>query len=72
MNLAQFKDLVSHMCFVGTVVVSWSLTQEVAGFDHFSVMTNILSLRFAVETFKEIQIYHSYYLSSQWNFIITT
>ena len=31
MNWAQFKDPVSHMCFAGTVVTSWSLTQEVAG-----------------------------------------
>ena len=31
MNWAQFKDPVSHMCLAGTVVESWSLTQEVAG-----------------------------------------
>ena len=31
MNWAQFKDPVSHMCFAGAVVTSWSLTQEVAG-----------------------------------------
>ena len=40
MNWAQFKDPVSHMCLVGTVVVSWSLTQEVAGSNPFTV-TNI-------------------------------
>ena len=28
---AQFKDPVSHMCLDGTMVASWSLTQEVAG-----------------------------------------
>ena len=28
---AQFKDPVSHMCLAGTVVASWSLTQDVAG-----------------------------------------
>ena len=27
----QFKDPVSHMCLAGTVVASWSLTQEVPG-----------------------------------------
>ena len=27
----EFKDPVSHMCFAGTMVASWSLTQEVAG-----------------------------------------
>ena len=31
MNWAPFKDPVSHMCFAGTVVASWSVTQEVAG-----------------------------------------
>ena len=31
MNWAQFKDPVSRMCLAGTVVASWSLTQEVAG-----------------------------------------
>ena len=30
MNWAQFKDPVSYMRLVGTVVASWSLTQEVA------------------------------------------
>ena len=38
MNLAQFKDPVSHMCLAGTVVASWSLTQEVAGSSPFTVM----------------------------------
>ena len=28
---AQFKDLVSHICLVGNVVASRSLTEEVAG-----------------------------------------
>ena len=31
MNWAQFKDSVCHMCPVGAVVMSWSLTQDVAG-----------------------------------------
>ena len=31
MNWDQFKDSVSYMCLAGTVVASWSLTQEVAG-----------------------------------------
>ena len=31
MNRGQFKDPVSHMYLAGTVVASWSLTQEVAG-----------------------------------------
>ena len=30
---------VSHMCLAGTVVASWSLTQEVAGSSPFAVMT---------------------------------
>ena len=31
MNWAQFKDPISHMGLAGTVVASWSLTQEMAG-----------------------------------------
>ena len=38
MNCVQFKDPVSHMCLAGTVVASWSLTQEVAGSSPFIVM----------------------------------
>ena len=32
------------MCLAGTVVASWSLTQEVAGSSPFTVMTIFLSL----------------------------
>ena len=35
MNWDQFKDPVSHMCLAGTVVASWSLTQEVPGLSLF-------------------------------------
>ena len=31
MKLAQFKDLVSHMCLTNAVVAFWFLIQEVAG-----------------------------------------
>ena len=41
MNQAQFKDPVSHMCLAGSVVASWSLTQEAAGSSPFTVMANI-------------------------------
>ena len=41
MNQGQFKDPVSHVCLAGTVVASWSLTQEMAGLNPFTVMTNI-------------------------------
>ena len=41
MNQDQFKDPVFHMCLAGTVPTSWSLTQEVAGLNPFTVMTNI-------------------------------
>ena len=47
MNLAQFKDPVSHMCLAGAVVASWSLAQEVAGLSPFTVMTNIFVTKFA-------------------------
>ena len=40
-SLEQFVHYVSHMCFAGTVVASWFLTQEVAGLNPLTVMTNI-------------------------------
>ena len=36
MNCAQFKDPASHMCLSGTVVASWSPTQEVADLSPFN------------------------------------
>ena len=55
MNLAQFKVPVSHMCLVGTVVASWSLTQEVAGLSSFTIITNIFVTEFTElsETFRK-------------------
>ena len=47
MNWGQFKEPVSHMCLAGTVVTSWSLTQEIVGLSPFSIMTNIIVLEFA-------------------------
>ena len=41
MNQDQFKDPVYHMCLAGTVIATWSLTQEMAGSNPFTVMTNI-------------------------------
>ena len=35
------------MCLAGTVVASWSLTQEVAGLGPFTVMANIFVTEFA-------------------------
>ena len=39
-------DPVSHMCLAGAVVASWSLTQEMAGFNPLTVMTNIFVTEF--------------------------
>ena len=51
MNWGPFKDLVSHVYLAGTVIASWSLTQEVAGLNPFIVvMTNIFVTEFS-ETF---------------------
>ena len=36
MNLAQFKDLVSHVRLAGAVVAFWSLTQEVVSLGTFN------------------------------------
>ena len=47
MNWAQFKDPVSHMCLAGAVIASWSLTQEVADANSFTVMSNITVTKFA-------------------------
>ena len=46
------------MCLAGTVVASWSLTQEVAGSIPFTVMMNILSLNSvnSMKTFRENSI----------------
>ena len=45
MNWDQFKDPVSHMCLAGTVVASWSLTQEVAGSGTFNCKYFSLKLK---------------------------
>ena len=47
MNWAQFKDPVSHMCLVSAVVASWSLTQEVADLNPFTVITNLSNTELA-------------------------
>ena len=47
MNCNQFKDSVYRMCHAGAVVATWSLTQEVACFNPFTVMTNILVTEFS-------------------------
>ena len=50
MNQSQFKDPVSHICLAGTVVESWSLTQEMTGSNPFTLMTNIfLSLNSVIQ-----------------------
>ena len=38
----QFKDSVYCMCFVGTVVASWSLLQGMLSSNPFTIVTNIL------------------------------
>ena len=47
MNWAQFEDPVSCMCLAGVVVVSWSVMQEVASSNPFTVMTNIFVTEFS-------------------------
>ena len=41
MDWGQFKDPVSCMYLAGVVVASWSLTQEMAGSNPFTVKTTI-------------------------------
>ena len=50
MNSNQFKDPVSHMCLAVTVLASLSLTQEVTGLNHFTLMKNIFVTE-SVKTF---------------------
>ena len=54
MNLAEFKDPVSHVCLAGAVLVSDTRGGWVAGSSHFTVMTNILLLNSvnSVKTFR--------------------
>ena len=62
MNLAQFKDPISHMCLAGTVVASLSPTQEVVGSSPFTVITYIFVAEFTEfsETFRKNSIvFHS-------------
>ena len=48
MNWSYFKDPVSNACLAGAVVASWSLIQEVAGFEPlFIVMTYIFVTEFS-------------------------
>ena len=54
MNWDQFKYPVSHMCLAGAVIAPWSLTQEVADSNPFTVLTNIF--RRALKTFRENSI----------------
>ena len=56
MNWSQFKDPVSHMCLAGALLASRSLTQEMAGSDPFSVMTNIFITEYSVKRFRENSI----------------
>ena len=58
MDWAKFKDPVSHTFLAGAVVASWSLTHEVAGLRHFTVMTNIFVTEFDEfsETFRKNSI----------------
>ena len=46
MNWSQFKNPVTHVCLAGTVVAPWSLTQELAGSNPFTEMTNIFVAEF--------------------------
>ena len=46
LNWGQFKDPVFHMCLAGTVVASWSQTQEVAGLNPFAIRTTIFANKF--------------------------
>ena len=47
MNWAQFRHPVSQVCLAGTVVASWPLTQEVAGWQVRALLLNICVTEFS-------------------------
>ena len=55
MSWGQLKVPASHICLAGAVVASWSLMQEMAGLNPFTVMTNNFSLN-SLKTFRENSI----------------
>ena len=55
MNWSQFKYPVSNTSLAGAEVASQSLTQEAAGSNPFTEMTNFLSLN-SVKTFREYSV----------------
>ena len=56
MNWAQFKDPLCYLCLSGTVVVSWSLTQEVAGSTPFN--DKYFLLLNSVKTFRKKPLFN--------------
>ena len=58
MNWNLFKDLVSNMRLAGAVVACWSLTQEIASSNLFTVMPNIFVTELAefIDTFRKNSI----------------
>ena len=58
MNWAQFKDPTFHICLAGTVVLYWSLTQEVEGSEPFYCNDKYFVPEFAAfsETFRKNSI----------------
>ena len=67
LNSLNFNSIF-HICLVGAVVASWSLTQEVAGSRPFTVMTIFFITEFSEsrETFRKNSIVLKY-LSEIWN-----
>ena len=55
MNWIQFKDPVSSVCLAGTVVVYWSLTQEMASSSPFTVITNIFVTEFVLNLLNSVK-----------------
>ena len=63
MNWTGFEDPISHMCLAGTVLASWSLTQEMAGSSPLTVMThfNPLNSINSMKTFDENSFVNIFY-----------
>ena len=56
MNCGQFKDPFSYLCFVGTVVPSSSLTEEVAGSKTFFLQKMSQNSWNSMKTFRGTQM----------------
>ena len=64
MNWAHFKDLVSHMCLAGSILISYIRGHWVARSNPFTILTNIFVTANPVKAFREDSIVLSFPVSN--------